>query len=110
MTITPSNATANLNQWLETRTGPYSYGYANQLAWGRVRNVSSIFNNNTTQDPAAGPRTPHYQFVPHASPDILPTGEAILSLGLGVVTVSSRGCVSLNSNDPFDIPIIDPHI
>ncbi|KAF8989830.1 pyranose dehydrogenase [Cyathus striatus] len=107
MTFSPGNATADLNQWIENRTGPLSFGYTNQYVWGRVHDKSSIFNA-TTQDPAAGSHTPHYEFILYGSPNISPTGEAILSMTVAVVTITSRGYISIKSNNPFDKPLIDP--
>ncbi|KAF9002481.1 aryl-alcohol oxidase, partial [Cyathus striatus] len=73
----------------------------------RVPETSLIFQN--VSDPAAGPHTPHFEFVlVSRSPQTLPTGELSLGLEIGMVTPASCGSVSLESNDPFDTPLIDP--
>ncbi|KAF8994720.1 aryl-alcohol oxidase [Cyathus striatus] len=104
LTVTPVNATTALNQWLDSRTGPYTNGFTNQIAWGRVRNVSSY----SIPDPAAGPLAPHYELILHRAPDILPTGESVLGMHTVVSTISSRGFVSLRTNNSFDNPLINP--
>ncbi|KAF9002564.1 aryl-alcohol oxidase-like protein [Cyathus striatus] len=106
LTATPENFTAVFNLWLETRTGPLANGAVNQVAWTRVPETSSIFKDFV--DPSAGPHTPHFEFVLEGSPHPLSSNQSTIGLGLAVVTPASRGSVSLNSNDPFDAPLIDP--
>ncbi|KAF8997157.1 GMC oxidoreductase-domain-containing protein [Cyathus striatus] len=107
LTVMPVNATEALNQCLETRTGPLiNTPLANQVAWGRVPETSSIFQN--VSDPAAGPHTPHFEFVLQRYPEALSSSESTLLMGVVLVTPASRGSVSLKSNNPFDVPLIDP--
>ncbi|KAF9002479.1 hypothetical protein BDQ17DRAFT_1425803 [Cyathus striatus] len=105
LTVTPVNATEALDQWLESRTGPLVNTVSNQVAWGRVPETSPIFQN--VSDPAAGPHTPHFEFDLQGSPQALSTGESTLDIGIVLLTPASRGSVSLKSNDPFDVPLID---
>ncbi|KIJ49372.1 GMC oxidoreductase [Sphaerobolus stellatus SS14] len=97
--------------WNMTHGGPFGNPAPSHIAWLRLPGNASIFE--TVQDPAAGPNTPHLEVVisngaaafAEAS---LPPMENFLSLGVAVVSPTSRGSVSLASNDPFSQPLIDP--
>ncbi|KAF7377098.1 GMC oxidoreductase [Mycena sanguinolenta] len=91
-------------QWNATRTGPFVNLPATHIAWMRLDANSSIFENVT--DPAAGPQTPHIE-IAVGTGGSAPTGNFI-SFGLVVLTPTSRGSVTLQNNNPFDPPLIDP--
>ncbi|KAF8994729.1 pyranose dehydrogenase [Cyathus striatus] len=104
--VMPENTTAELAQWLHNHTGPFSNGLVNLVAWNRVPTTSSIFKY--LADPAAGPHSPHFEFLLNGTPRVLTIEEPIVYLDMGIVTVASRGSISLRSSDPFNIPLIDP--
>ncbi|KAF7330682.1 GMC oxidoreductase [Mycena sanguinolenta] len=91
-------------QWNATRTGPFVNLPATHIAWMRLDANSSIFENVT--DPAAGSQTPHIE-IAVGTGGSAPTGNFI-SFGLVVLTPTSRGSITLQSNNPFDPPLIDP--
>ncbi|KAJ7229324.1 GMC oxidoreductase-domain-containing protein, partial [Mycena haematopus] len=88
-------------QWNATHTGPFVNLPLTHLAWTRLDADSPIYENVT--DPAAGPNTPHIEMAVGGS---APTGNFI-SFGMAVLTPTSRGSVTLQSNNPFDPPLID---
>ncbi|KAH9477554.1 Pyranose dehydrogenase [Psilocybe cubensis] len=94
-----------LAQWEFNRTGPYVNPASNFIAWTRLPSNSAALK--TGIDPAAGPNTPHLEFVPFS-----PTSQALEpgnsgGMGFILVTPGSRGSVSLNSTDPLGKPLID---
>ncbi|KAF7377177.1 GMC oxidoreductase [Mycena sanguinolenta] len=91
-------------QWNATRTGPFVEIPATHLAWMRLDADSPIFEN--VIDPAAGPQTPHIEMAVRTGGLPLAPGNFI-SVGLAVLTPTSRGSISLQSNNPFDPPLID---
>ncbi|KAJ7903825.1 aryl-alcohol oxidase-like protein [Mycena olivaceomarginata] len=78
-------------EWNRTHTGPFVNLGATfaptHIGWMRLDADSPIFENVT--DPAAGPNTPHIEMF------------------LGVRPTLHRGSVTLQSNNPFDPPLID---
>ncbi|KAF9002546.1 pyranose dehydrogenase [Cyathus striatus] len=106
LTITPENTTSALDQWLNNHTGPLANGIVNQVAWGQAPNI--------TPDPAAGPHTPHYEFLLQDSAStVSPMGETLISCIFtyiihNLLKNNLGGSVSLNSKNPFDAPLIDP--
>ncbi|KAG6888313.1 hypothetical protein C0995_009250 [Termitomyces sp. Mi166 len=94
-----------LVQWQTNKTGPYVDTILDHIGFARL-NKTLV----PQQDPAAGPNTPHYEVIvsngipPGPSP---PTGN-FLAVTTIVVSPSSRGSITLKSNNPFDAPIIDP--
>ena len=57
----PDILEANTAQWINTQTGPLAAGLCNHLGWFRLPNNATIFE--TTEDPAAGPNSSHYEMV-----------------------------------------------
>lgn len=58
------NATVSqedLNLWETTRTGVFASGTVNSVGWTRLPSNSSVLQNQP--DPAAGPNTPHFEFL-----------------------------------------------
>ncbi|KAF7349783.1 GMC oxidoreductase [Mycena sanguinolenta] len=93
-------------QWNATHTGPFTNVPVTHIAWTRLDADSPIFENVT--DPSAGPKTPHIEiFLGTGSGTGAPTGN-FMSFGMIVLTPTSRGSITLQSNNPFDPPLIDP--
>ncbi|KAF7362557.1 GMC oxidoreductase [Mycena venus] len=93
-------------QWNATHTGPFTNVPVTHIAWTRLDANSTIFENVT--DPSAGPKTPHIEiFVGTGGFGAGPTGN-FMSFGMIMLTPTSRGSITLQSNNPFDPPLIDP--
>ncbi|KAJ7834037.1 aryl-alcohol oxidase [Mycena olivaceomarginata] len=78
-------------QWNATHTGPFTNVPVTHIAWTRLDANSPIFENVT--DPSAGPKTPHIEIF------------------VGSRTFDNRksgGSITLQSNNPWDPPLIDP--
>ncbi|KAF7349784.1 GMC oxidoreductase [Mycena sanguinolenta] len=92
-------------QWNATHTGPFVNIPVTHIAWTRLDADSPIFQH--VMDPSAGPKTPHIEvFVGTGGFAAGATGN-FMSAGITVLTPTSRGSVSLQSNNPFDPPLID---
>ncbi|KAJ6594356.1 aryl-alcohol-oxidase from pleurotus Eryingii, partial [Mycena capillaripes] len=102
-------AAEEFEQWNTTRTGRLVNNPATHIGWFRVPDNSSIFER--FPDPAAGPATPHYEFL--ISNGILgpppPTGN-YLWITLIVTSPASRGSIVLNTSDPLAPPLINPNL
>ncbi|KAJ7434861.1 aryl-alcohol oxidase, partial [Mycena latifolia] len=102
-------AAEQLAQWNATRTGPLVNIPDTHLGWFRLPNNSSVFERFA--DPAAGPNTSHYELI--ISNGMLahppPTGN-FLGVTCAVVSPAARGSVTLNSNDTFAAPLINPNL
>ncbi|KAF9465296.1 aryl-alcohol oxidase-like protein [Collybia nuda] len=99
-----------LKQWNETRMGPYAASTFNLAGWLRVPDDSSIFDK--VPDPSAGPHTGHFEFIIANGMTRLPvppTGNYMV-IGTVVITPLSRGSVELATNNPFDLPKINPNL
>ncbi|KAJ6474770.1 aryl-alcohol oxidase [Mycena sanguinolenta] len=94
-------------QWNATHTGPFTNAPVTHIAWTRLDEDSPIFEDVT--DPSAGPKTPHIEiFVGTGSGFGAGTTGNFISFGMIVLTPTSRGSITLQSNNPFDPPLIDP--
>ncbi|KAJ7134626.1 pyranose dehydrogenase [Mycena epipterygia] len=91
-------------QWNATHTGPFTNVPVTHIAWTRLDANSPIFENVT--DPSAGPKTPHIEIFTGGF-GAGPTGN-FMSFGMIMLTPTSRGSITLQSNNPFDPPLIDP--
>ncbi|KAF8074053.1 pyranose dehydrogenase [Lyophyllum atratum] len=103
-------AEQQLEQWNETRTGPYAAATFSTAAWLRIPDNSTIFQQ--FEDPSAGPHTSHFEFIIANGKTRLPlppTGNFMV-IGTVVVTPISRGSVLITSNNPFDPPAINPNL
>ncbi|KAF7346604.1 GMC oxidoreductase [Mycena sanguinolenta] len=94
-------------QWNATHTGPFTNIAETHIAWTRLDASSPIFENVT--DPSAGPKTPHIEILvgTGSGSGAGQTGNYI-SFAIIVLTPTSRGSIALQSNNPFDPPLIDP--
>ncbi|KAG6841012.1 hypothetical protein C0991_002642 [Blastosporella zonata] len=94
-----------MTQWLTNKTGPYIDTILDHVGFVRLNN--SLVPKS---DPAAGPNTPHYEIIvsngipPGPAP---PAGNFVVITTI-VVSPSSRGSITIQSNNPFDAPLIDP--
>ncbi|KAF7378422.1 GMC oxidoreductase [Mycena sanguinolenta] len=94
-------------EWNATHTGPFTNLPVTHIAWTRLDADSPIFKNVT--DPSAGPKTPHIEIFVGTGTGFgaAPTGNS-MSFGMVMLTPTSRGSITLQSNNPFDPPLIDP--
>ncbi|KAJ6475754.1 pyranose dehydrogenase [Mycena vitilis] len=113
-------------EWNLTKTGPFTALGVTHVGWVRLDLASDIFRQ--TEDPAAGPGTPHIELKFTASTVTSslklkhnlgldqsgsfrapqPQPGHYFSIGAGLVTPTSRGSIRLNSSNPLDPPLIDP--
>ncbi|KAJ7282879.1 hypothetical protein C8J57DRAFT_53851 [Mycena rebaudengoi] len=123
-------ADEQFQEWNATRTGPLvdttitqvnlilnqthvmdsCINFLRQVGWLRIPDNSSIFKQ--FRDPAAGPRTAHFELLftnGLIRPPLPPTGN-FMGIGTAVVSPVSRGSITINSSDPFVPPLIDPNL
>ncbi|KAJ6488762.1 alcohol oxidase [Mycena sanguinolenta] len=94
-------------QWNATHTGPFTNTAMTHIAWTRLDANSPIFENVT--DPSAGPQTPHIEiFVGTGGGSGAGQTGNFISFAMILLTPTSRGSITLQSNNPFDPPLIDP--
>ncbi|KAL0567275.1 hypothetical protein V5O48_014718 [Marasmius crinis-equi] len=101
-------AEEQLQQWIETRSGPLVNGPGLDLGWIRLPDNASIFER--FKDPSAGPNTAHIElrFVNDAvSPGNPPPNLGLVASNPALLCPTSRGFVTLNTSNPFDHPIIN---
>ncbi|KAL0064102.1 hypothetical protein AAF712_008962 [Marasmius tenuissimus] len=96
-----------LKQWQETRTGPLVDPIIGTFGWLRVPEDAPVFQR--VEDPAAGPKTAHYELVTingirRGTPE---PGKNYISMGNIVVSPASRGSVTLASSNPLEYPSVD---
>ncbi|PPR01666.1 hypothetical protein CVT26_013107 [Gymnopilus dilepis] len=107
------NATASqedLNLWETKRQGVFASGTVNNVGWTRLPSNSAVLKSR--RDPAAGPSTPHFEFLIGngiARPPFPATGN-FFSMNTVLLTPTSRGFVSINSSNPFAPPLIQPNL
>ncbi|PBK92975.1 aryl-alcohol oxidase-like protein [Armillaria gallica] len=102
---------AALEQYHPNGTGRLAAnGVSNHMAFNRLPENFSVLAE--FEDPTSGPASPHYE---HAyangfftTSQIQPTSGSYLSIINVVATPTSRGAITLASNDPFQHPTIDP--
>ncbi|KAF5316281.1 hypothetical protein D9619_006817 [Psilocybe cf. subviscida] len=104
------NATATqeaIDLWKNTRTGIFASGTINHLGFIRLPANASIFATNV--DPAAGPKTAHFELIigNGVSRPPFPAAGHFFSISTVFLTPTSRGSITINSNNPFDAPLID---
>ncbi|KAJ7743768.1 alcohol oxidase [Mycena metata] len=102
-------AAEQLAEWESTKTGPLVDPPLSQIGWLRVPENSSVFQHS--QDSAAGPNSPHFELIfgNGILKDPPPTGN-FFTIGAAVVSPTSRGSVTLSSNDLFAPPVINPNL
>ncbi|KAJ3543687.1 hypothetical protein NMY22_g3054 [Coprinellus aureogranulatus] len=91
---------AALEEWRQNKTGPLSTAPVNRLVlWSRIPTNASLWSSY--EDPASGPRTPHFELI------VGFLGDNIAGGFLVWLNSPSIGSVALRSSDPFDDPVID---
>ncbi|KAF7305846.1 Alcohol oxidase [Mycena chlorophos] len=105
----PGSQAAAIEEWTTKRTGLVTNDLMSHLAWLRVPENASIFENHP--DPSAGPNTPHVEIMLGSgylgSPPFLGNFQNAV---LAVVSPAARGSISIGSSDPFAPPLIDPNV
>ncbi|KAJ7116949.1 hypothetical protein C8R44DRAFT_791684 [Mycena epipterygia] len=100
-----------LDQWTNTRTGPFVDSLFSHLGWLRIPRSNSIWAGNVP-DPAAGPNSPHFELI--FSNGILggppPTGNFMGITPAVMVPTARSGSVTLNSNNVLAAPLINPNL
>lgn len=104
---------AALEQYYANGTGRLAAnGVSTQMAFLRLPENSSILAE--FGDPTSGPGSPHYELAFadgfFTTSQTNPTSGSYFSIINVVVTPTSRGAITLASNDPFQHPTIDPKI
>ncbi|KAF5316717.1 hypothetical protein D9619_006567 [Psilocybe cf. subviscida] len=101
-----------LNQWVTEKSGMFANNVANNFGFARVAKNATIFKNHP--DPAAGPKSPHWElifanmfFSPITSS---PATGSFMTVVLVLISPTSRGSIKITSNNPFDAPAIDPNM
>ncbi|KAJ7242906.1 glucose dehydrogenase short protein [Mycena rebaudengoi] len=94
-------------EWNQTHTGPLVEPGVTHIAWLRLEDDAPIFADYP--DPSAGPDTPHIELF------FLPTGLTggagnFMSIFMAMVTPAGRGSITINSNNPFDSPLVNPGV
>ncbi|TFK22283.1 aryl-alcohol oxidase [Coprinopsis marcescibilis] len=103
---TPSiDPAAALQEWLSSRTGPFTERGVNshQILFSRAPSNSSIWIEHG--DPSSGPNTPHFELLPV---DLNLPGFVVLGGLMVLVQPSSSGKVGISSSNPFDEPVFNP--
>ncbi|KAI0058477.1 aryl-alcohol-oxidase from pleurotus Eryingii [Artomyces pyxidatus] len=105
-------AAADLAEWESVRKGPLTLSTSEGIAWLRIPDNSSIFENHT--DISAGPTSAHYEllFIDgfSSSTDPSPDSGRFYSISAAVVSPSARGSITLASANPFDLPVVNPNL
>ncbi|KAK0200053.1 aryl-alcohol oxidase-like protein [Desarmillaria ectypa] len=85
-------------------------GVSNHMSFFRLPENSSVLAE--FGDPTSGPGSPHYELAFangfFTTSQTQPTSGSYFSIINVVVTPTSRGAITLASNDPFQHPTIDP--
>ncbi|KAJ7151772.1 aryl-alcohol oxidase [Mycena crocata] len=93
--------------WNDTNTGPFTAVGVTHIGWSRLDLNATVFDGFT--DPSAGPASPHLEFMIGAGGTFngfLPGGH-YFSIVVILASPSSRGSITLDSNNPFGAPLID---
>ncbi|KAF8919539.1 hypothetical protein CPB85DRAFT_1212534 [Mucidula mucida] len=106
-----NNLVSAIGEWSANQTGPLVDGVANHIAFLRLPDNSSIFDNMA--DPAAGPNAAHIEFVVSnlwVQPGVpAPDTGSFMTLTTTVISPTSRGWLKLADTDPFGKPLINPN-
>ncbi|KAF9483740.1 alcohol oxidase [Pholiota conissans] len=103
---------AAVTQWVTSKTGIFANNIVNNFGFARLPSNASIFA--TQKDPAAGPKSPHFEFLPtnfFLQPNVAePSSGNFMTIVNAFLTPTSRGTVTITSTDPFAKPLIDPKL
>ncbi|KDR79207.1 hypothetical protein GALMADRAFT_223444 [Galerina marginata CBS 339.88] len=102
---------AAVNQWIQNKTGMLANNVVNNFGFARLPSNATIFK--TTRDPAAGPKSPHWEIIIsnfYFNPGFsTPSTGSFMTVVAVLISPTSRGSIKLRSNNPFDKPLIDPN-
>ncbi|KAA1470706.1 pyranose dehydrogenase [Dentipellis sp. KUC8613] len=98
-------ANASLEQWVESRTGPFANGVSNHLFSVRLNESDSDVKSELEKygDPSSGTTAPHLILTLEGGL----SNTSSISMENFVVTPLSRGSITLNASDPYGAPIVD---
>ncbi|KAI0642213.1 alcohol oxidase [Trametes meyenii] len=100
-----------LTEWETKRRGIGTNSVLGIVQFLRIPQNDSIFS--THPDPSSGPTAPHIEILPKPGtyPFLgpVPSEGAFTMFTAALVSPTSRGSVTLSSNDPFTPPLIDPN-
>ncbi|KAF9025998.1 alcohol oxidase [Hymenopellis radicata] len=97
-----------LEEWQESRTGILVDTSENHAAWLRLPDNATIWE--THADPSSGNLTAHYEFLFQNGLNSVTESGNYLNLPTACVSPTSRGFVSINSSDPFAVPLVNPNL
>ncbi|KAF8962180.1 hypothetical protein BDZ97DRAFT_1920652 [Flammula alnicola] len=107
----PTLFNAAIAQWTANKTGLISNPVANHFGFARIPANSSVLNS--VSDPAAGPESPHFEFIftnfwlsPGTS---VPAEGSFMTAVTVLISPTSRGTIKIRSTNPFEQPLIDPN-
>ncbi|KAF8918132.1 aryl-alcohol oxidase [Mucidula mucida] len=100
-----------LVKWNTTRQGRFVNSPANTYSFLRLPDDAAIYEN--FDDPSSGPTAGHMEIIfvdgfAAFGPLTQPATGSFLTILAGVVSPVSRGCVTINTTNPFADPLIDP--
>ncbi|KXN84480.1 Choline dehydrogenase, mitochondrial [Leucoagaricus sp. SymC.cos] len=99
--IDPELQAQALELWQTNRTGPYvALVPVDHIGFVRVPKDSPIFDQ--FEDTSSGPDAVHIEMV-------LGAIAGSYNAGISMISPASRGTLKLQSNNPFDDPLIDPN-
>ncbi|KAI0675774.1 aryl-alcohol-oxidase from pleurotus Eryingii [Trametes maxima] len=100
-----------LAEWQTERRGIGTNSVLGIIQFLRIPETNSIFL--THPDPSSGPTAPHIELLPKPGtyPFLgpVPSEGAFTLFTAALVSPTSRGSVTLSSNDPFTQPLINPN-
>ncbi|KAF5309869.1 hypothetical protein D9619_010367 [Psilocybe cf. subviscida] len=100
-----------LQQYVTTHTGMFANNIANNFGFFRISDKLPVFK--TTPDPAPGVKSPHWELINsdfYVNPGVdRPTTGNFMTVAAVLLTPTSRGSITLKSNNPFDKPLINPN-
>ncbi|KAF9458900.1 aryl-alcohol-oxidase from pleurotus Eryingii [Collybia nuda] len=107
----PNLFNADMNQWATNKTGPMTGTVANNIGWFRLPKTASIFKK--TPDPAAGPKSSHYEMIFSnlwVDPIIpAPATGNFMSITTALISPTSRGSIKIMSSNAFAKPLLNPN-
>ncbi|KAF8958368.1 hypothetical protein BDZ97DRAFT_1923812 [Flammula alnicola] len=99
-----------LSQWVQNKTGMFANNVVNNFGFARIPSNATIFK--TIKDPAAGPKSPHWELILSNfffSPGFsTPSTGSFMTIIIVLISPTSRGTVKIRSTNPFDQPLINP--
>ncbi|KAJ3575777.1 hypothetical protein NP233_g879 [Leucocoprinus birnbaumii] len=103
-----ANETASdeaLQLWLKSRSGPMTSASESTMAYIRLPLSSPVFAKSG--DPSSGSNTPHFGIGINANGYFTTGPDPILAVRVEISEPASRGSITLNSTDPFQLPNVD---